>query len=75
MIVRRLHVNRHLRVLAQTTDGMQIESAARLRPGQVIEIVWSEDGPERARRVCVSTWAVTKLGSEGPTYGGCCRWQ
>ena len=75
MIIRRLQVNHHLRVLAETTDGLQLESTARLLPGQVIELVWPDDEQERARRVCVLTWAITKLGSDGPTYAGCCRWQ
>jgi len=75
MIVRRVQVNRHLRVIAETTDGMQLEGPARLLPGQVIELVWPDGTRERARRACVLTWSVTRLGSEGPTYGGRCRWQ
>jgi hypothetical protein len=75
MMVRRLQVNRHLRVIAETVEGMQFESPARLRPGQVIELVWPDGSHERARRARVITWSVMKLGSEGPTYGGRCRWQ
>ena len=74
MIVRRFEVNSHLQIISETADGIHIESPARLRPGQIIEIVWPDAGRERGRRLCVSTWAIAKLGSEGPTYGGCCRW-
>lgn len=75
MMVRRLEVNRHLRVIAETRQGTQLESPVRLRPGQVIELVWPGGAEERCRRACVLTWRVIKLGSEGPTYGGRCHWQ
>jgi len=47
----------------------------RLRPGQVLEFVWSDGTKERSRRGCVLSWSVTRLGSEGPTYAGQCQWQ
>jgi hypothetical protein len=75
MMVRRLRVNQQLRITAETADGMRFESPVRLRPGQVIELVWPGGTPERTRRACVESWSVAGLGSDGPMYGGRCCWQ
>lgn len=74
---RRFHVGKHLAVLAETPDGLHLEGPARLRPGQPVELVI--DGPPgevpRARSAWVLSWSVSRLGKEGPTYHGHCRWQ
>jgi hypothetical protein len=74
-MVRRLRLNQHLRVVSETKQELQLESPVRLRPGQVIELVWPHGAEERCRRAFVLTWSVTRLGKEGPTYGGRCHWQ
>ena len=53
MMIRRLRVNEQLRVTTETADGMQFESPVRLRPGQIIELVWPGGTPARSRRACV----------------------
>jgi hypothetical protein len=68
----RIHVGHHLRVIDDTGDAIALEGYLRLRPGQIVDLVLS--GAE-ARRALVLTWAVTRLGRDGTTYKGICRWQ
>jgi hypothetical protein len=75
--MRRIQVGRHVRVIAETADGVQLEGAARLQPGQVIDLLMNgtPGAMSPIRRVFVLSWTVARLGSEGPTYVGQCRWQ
>jgi hypothetical protein len=76
VIGRRLHLGRHLRVIAETVDDIRLEGDTRLRPGEVVELVSSTSGNgPLVRRACVVSWSVARLGNGGPTYTGECRWQ
>jgi len=76
VIDRRLQLGRHLRVIAETDEDVRLEGDARLRPGQIVELVTAtaESGAV-GRRACVISWTVARLGSGGPIYAGQCRWQ
>ena len=75
--MRRIQIGHHVRVVADTGDGLQLEGATRLLPGHPIDLLLDATrgatGP--IRRAVVVTWTVERLGSEGPTYAGRCRWQ
>ena len=77
MTGRRIQLGRHLKVIEDTADGVRLEGATRLRPGQLVEIVPdSRSGESRAARSAwVVSWAIAHLGKDGPTYHGLCRWQ
>jgi hypothetical protein len=64
-------------VLDETDDTVTLEGVTRLRPGQLVEITNGDrESPHIARRVgLVLTWSVVRLGREGTTYRGVCRWQ
>ncbi len=74
---RRIQLGEKMRVVTETPDGLQLESAARLRPGQIVEFVSDAARPtgEVARGACVISWSVVRLGKDGPVYHGLCRWQ
>lgn len=74
---RRVQVGDHLRVLVETRDGVELEGTTRLWPGQVVDLVLDPASGMRAstRRACVVSWAVSRLGKDGTTYSGLCRWQ
>ena len=75
--MRRIQIGRHVRVIAETGDGVQLEGSARLLPGHPVDLLLDATpgamGP--IRRAVVVTWTVERLGREGPTYAGQCRWQ
>ena len=73
----RLQVGRQLRVVSEALDIVHVEGRARLRPGQVIELLLDTlPGVEaRVRRARVLSWSVARLGKDGPTYEGRCQWQ
>ena len=75
--MRRIQIGYHVRVVAETGDGIHLEGAMRLRPGHLIDLLLDATpgaiGP--VRRVFVQSWTIARLGSEGPTYVGQCRWQ
>lgn len=67
---RRLVVGRDVHVVDATEHDVYIESALRLCPGTDVELCG--DG----RRVAlVESWAVARLGQNGPVFRGICRWQ
>lgn len=71
----RYRVGRDLLAISLTGEGAWLEGRHRLRPGRVVELadVPSTDGPE-TRRAMVESWAVARLGKNGPVYRGNCRW-
>ena len=77
MTGRRIQLGHQLRVIEDTADGVRLEGVTRLRPGQLVAIVPdSRSGDTRAaRNAWVVWWSIARLGSDGPTYHGLCRWQ
>ena len=77
MTGRRLKLGRDLEVIRHTPDGLDLEGVVRLRPGQVVDLIGSDDGPSGglAGRARVQCWSVAQLGSSGPIYRGHCSWQ
>jgi hypothetical protein len=75
MTIRRLYIGTQFRVASENSEGIELESRSRLRPGEVIEVVRGQNGSDSARRAAVVTWAIARLGQSGPTYAGLCRWQ
>lgn len=66
---RRLVVGRDVRLLSATSaTTMVVESEVRVSPGLTVELV----GDER-RMVMVESWHVARLGQNGPTFHGICR--
>lgn len=67
----------HVRVVAMTPEQIELESAARLRPGQCVDVAVGAGGAatRQVRSAFVVSWAVVRLGKEGPVYRGICRWQ
>jgi hypothetical protein len=76
MTGRRVHVGSHVRITAETPEGISLEGMVRLRPGQTIELVMpGQDGATPTTRVAsVTSWAIVRLGHDGPTYAGRCAW-
>jgi hypothetical protein len=77
MTGRRIQLGRQVHILEETSDGLHLEGVARLRPGQLIELApmpGAESSPA-VRNAWVVSWSVARLGKEGPTYRGLCRWQ
>jgi hypothetical protein len=74
---RRILIGLRTRVLSETPEGLRIESVTRLRPGQLVDVARRHGGNEASitRSACVESWAIVKLGSDGPVYQGLCRWQ
>jgi hypothetical protein len=74
---RRMQAGERMRVVSERGDLVELESAARLRPGQCIELVLDRSAPPESagRSAWVVTWCVARLGKEGPVYRGLCRWQ
>ena len=70
----RIHVDRHVRVISETAEGVHLEGSTRLQPGQLIDLVPSSAAAV-IRRACVMTWSVARLGTGGPTYSGECLWE
>lgn len=75
--MRRIQVGHHVRVVGETGDGIDLEGVTRLRPGHLVDLLLDATpgaiGP--VRRVFVMSWSVSRLGSDGPTFVGQCRWQ
>lgn len=71
----RYRLGRDLTPIALTLEAACLEGRHRLRPGHVIELadVPSARGPE-PRHAIVESWAVARLGKNGPVYRGICRW-
>ena len=68
-----------MHVLEETADGLHLEGRTRLHAGEVIEFMAGPDAPldgnRPGRHAYVLSWSVARLGKEGPTYRGRCRWQ
>ena len=77
MTSRRVHVGRDVRLLEQTDEGIDLEGATRLRPGQMVDLVMPGEAGRlgAGRRAEVLTWFVVRLGSGGPMFAGHCTWQ
>ena len=75
--MRRIQVGRQVRVIGETSDGIHLEGVARLRPGHVVDLLLdaAPGAVAPVRRALVQSWTVSRLGSDGPTYVGQCRWQ
>lgn len=65
-----------MRVVGETPDGLQLESVARLCPGQLVDLVLdhTRSASPSVRKACVISWSVQRLGNDGPVYHGLCRW-
>jgi hypothetical protein len=63
-----------LHAIAETAEGVRLEGRARLRPGYPVDLVVASGAPA-PRRASVESWSIVRLGSDGPTYQGFCRWQ
>ena len=74
---RRIVVGREVRVTHEGADDVHLEGAARLCPGQRIELIFGSDvtNPSSHRIACVLSWEIVELGKNGPKYRGICRWQ
>lgn len=75
--MRRIQLGRHVHLVGETGEGVCLEGAARLRPGHFVDLVLdATPGAIRpVRRMFVLSWAVARLGSDGPIYTGHGRWQ
>ena len=71
----RYRVGRDLMAITVTAETAWLEGKHRLRPGRVVELtnVPSRLGPQD-RHAMVESWAVARLGRNGPVYRGKCRW-
>jgi hypothetical protein len=74
---RRIVVGREVRVTHEGADEVHLEGAARLCPGQRIELIFGSGTPTSSshRTACVVCWEIFELGTNGPKYRGICRWQ
>ena len=72
----RLVLGRDLVLLGEDEHGVEVEGRERLRPGRDVEIVRPSGAPSDAavRRALVHSWCVARLGAEGTTFRGVCRW-
>lgn len=70
----RLALGHNARFVEATIRGIRVESSVRLRPGHLVEIQDDRRVEGRVRRACVASWAVARLGSDGPTFSGVCEW-
>jgi hypothetical protein len=66
---RRCVVGRDVYIVEESREGVCVESALRLRPGTVVDLVGDVRGA-----VAVVTWMVARLGKDGTVYRGRCRW-
>ena len=73
---RRVQIGRDVLILTELDDGVEMEGAVRLRPGDQMEVVWPGTGDQApvVRSAFLWTWAVTRLGSGRPIYTGFCEW-
>lgn len=71
----RYRLGRDLMPIDLSPEAVCLEGKHRLRPGHVIELadVPSTRGLE-PRQAMVESWAVARLGKNGPVYRGTCRW-
>ena len=76
-MTRRIQAGAHVRVIRETHDGVELESASRLRPGQHVDLVLDHSAvtDASARAALVVSWSVARLGKDGPVYRGLCRWR
>lgn len=71
----RVCIGRDVHLVARHVDGVEIEGPARLRPGQLVDVVGADENDRAAaQRASVWTWLVVRLGSTGPMFRGFCRW-
>jgi hypothetical protein len=74
----RVYVGRDVNVVNESPNGVELEGAARLRPGRDVEIIFNDGGRARAgvtvKTAVVWTWALVGVGRNGPTFRGLCRW-
>jgi hypothetical protein len=68
----RLQLGRDARVLRETDDEVELESAERLAPGR--PVLMFRTGNDNGRVAMVAGWRLVRMGSHGPVYRGCCRW-
>ncbi len=72
---RRYRLGRDVIALTVTGEEACLEGRLRLRPGQVITVIdVPVPGGVEERCARVHSWYVARLGKEGPTYRGLCRW-
>ena len=74
---RRIVVGKEVRVTHESADDVHLEGAARLCPGQQIELIFGSGAASSSshRIACVVSWEIVELGKNGPKYRGICRWQ
>jgi len=71
----RVCIGRDVSAVSEHADGIELEGQTRLRPGDEILIVRPSSGDAPlVRTAMVWSWYVRRLGSDGPTYRGICRW-
>ncbi len=69
---RRVRLGRDAILVAEDAEGVELEGAARLVPGALVDLV---DDARRVRRpALVWSWQIARLGSTRPLYRGYCRW-
>jgi hypothetical protein len=69
----RVHLDRDIAVVGETNDGLVLEGARRLRPGQIVELM-EVAGGRQGRPAQILTWRVIHLGTAGLRFRGHCRW-
>lgn len=72
---RRYRLGRDVVALAITEEDVRLEGRVRLRPGQVVTVTHVPvAGGVEERCARVHSWYVARLGKDGTTYRGLCRW-
>ncbi len=76
MTGQRVWPGRDVRILREGPDGLELEGATRLRPGQCVDIVspGSTTGDATVRQAVVWSWTLIRTGSSGHIFRGFCRW-
>jgi hypothetical protein len=76
MTGRRIQLGGQWQIVEETAEGLRLEGAMRLRPGQLVEVVpiAGAEPSLPSRSAWVVSWSVARLGKEGLTYRGLCRW-
>jgi len=69
----RLRIGPEARILREDETGIEVESEARLAPGRIVLVLRS--GRDEGRVAFVLAWRLVDMGSAGPVYRGCCRWE
>jgi hypothetical protein len=69
----RVQLGRDLVVVGEDNEGVELEGRARLSPGRTVEVVRAGSALV-VRTATVASWCLVRMGSDGATYRGFCRW-